>query len=443
MGADATDATEGMAVWPFPGFAAPVVERFARLRQQLLRVDRAHPWILDAAVTVLVFLAFGGPDLWRPAHSGGPHDPHIVLTQLSAPISLALQAGLLLPLLWRRRAPTVAFGVIAAVFLVQWLLGAGLRADVALLIALYSVALRARPAHLPWACAAAAVVMVPVAIRVASGALRWEVLFFLLSTVTAAVALGLVVRSRRAQLAALRERAAQLEIERDQRSRLAAATERTRVAREMHDIIGHNLSVIITVADGGAYAAETDPARGREALLLIGDAGRQALGELRRMLGVLRDRGTEQAPELEPQPGIADLESLFTRVRAAGTEVVYHSGGVLEGLDRGVQLMVYRIVQEALTNTLKHVGAGSRADVSIEADGTQLRIRVHDTGPRDGTAMSDSAGEGHGLAGMRERAALYGGTVTAGRASGGGWTVEAVLVLTDSAPLPNSAGGQP
>ncbi len=440
-----TDATTGIAIRSLPGFAAPVIERFARLRQRLLRLDRARPWILDAAVTAVVFLVFGGPDLWRPAHSGGPHDPQVVLTPLSAPIGLLLQAGLLLPLLWRRRAPTVAFGVIAAVFLVQWLLGAGLRADAALLIALYSVALRARPDRLLWSCVAAAAVMVPVAFRVAGGALRWEVLFFLLCAVTAAVALGLVVRSRRAQLVALRERAAQLEIERDQRSRLAAATERTRVAREMHDIIGHNLSVIITVADGGAYAAETDPERGREALLLIGDAGRQALGELRRMLGVLRERSTEPAetPELEPQPGITELETLFARVRAAGTEVVYHSGGVLDGLDRGVQLMAYRIVQEALTNTLKHVGPGSRADVTISADDAHLRISVRDTGRRDAAAGPAVPGEGHGLAGMRERAALYGGTVTAGPTSGGGWKVEAILDLTDNAPIPKSAGGQP
>ncbi|MGF6887328.1 signal transduction histidine kinase [Nocardia sp. GAS34] len=437
-----TDAEAGLAAWPIPGFAAPVIARLARLRQRLGRLDRAHPWIFDAAFTAVVFLIFGGPDFGGPAHSGGPHDPQIVLTQLSAPVTLALQAGLLLPLLWRRRAPSAAFGVIAAVFLLQWSLGAGLRADVALLIALYSVALRARPAHLPWVCAVAAAVLVPVALRVATGAvLRLEVLFFLLSTVTAAVALGLTVRSRRAQLAALRERAARLEIERDQRSRLATATERTRVAREMHDIIGHNLSVIITVADGGAYAAQSDPARGREALLLIGDAGRQALGELRRMLGVLRERGPEQdsAPELEPQPGIADLAALYARVRAAGTEVVYQSIGELDGLDRGVQLMAYRIVQEALTNTLKHVGPGSRADVTVGTDGDRLRIRVHDTGPRDGRTRPGSPGEGHGLAGMRERAALYDGTVTAGPAAGGGWTVEAVLDLD---PHPNSAGGQ-
>ena len=138
--------------------------------------------------------------------------------------------------------------------------------------------------------------MVLVAVRVSSAVSVWDALFFLLSTATAAVALGLMVRIRRAQLAGLRERAARLEIERDQRSRLAAATERARVAREMHDIVGHNLSVIITLADGGAYATDVAPERGKEALQLIGDTGRQALGELRRVLGVLREARTAREP---------------------------------------------------------------------------------------------------------------------------------------------------
>jgi signal transduction histidine kinase len=267
----------------------------------------------------------------------------------------------------------------------------------------------------------------------------WEALFFLLSAATAAVAIGFAIRVRRAQLASLRERAAQLEIERDQRSKLAAATERTRVAREMHDIIGHNLSVIITLADGGAYAAEVTPERSKQALRLVGDAGRQALGELRRMLGVLREQA--DALELNPQPGIADLEALCAGIRAAGPEVVYHSGGELDVLDRGVQLMAYRIVQEALTNSLKHAGPDTRIYVTVTVEGSRLRVRVQDTGPPDGARQpGPSPEEGQGLAGIRARAALYGGTVTAGPAPGGGWAVQATLDIT---PLPGSPGGQP
>jgi signal transduction histidine kinase len=389
-------------------------------------------------MTAAVFLLFCVPDLGR--NSGDPRGPRelpITFTHLPVAATLALQAGLLLPLLCRRRAPSAAFAVIALVFVLQWSLGVFLRADVALLVALYSVTLHGRLRHLPWACAAVVGLLVPVAVRVSTVVSVWEALFFLLSAATAAVALGFAVRIRRAQLASLRERAARLEIERDQRSKLATATERARVAREMHDIIGHNLSVIITLADGGAYAAEVTPDRGKEALRLVGDAGRQALGELRRMLGVLREQ--TDAPELNPQPRIADIEALCARIRAAGPEVTYHSGGELDALDRGVALMAYRIVQEALTNSLKHASPNTRIRVMLTVEGSQLRVRIQDTGRPDGTSQPEpSHEEGHGLAGMRERAALYGGFVTAGPAPGGGWTVQAILDVT---PLPGSSGG--
>ncbi|WP_328690090.1 Dyp-type peroxidase [Streptomyces phaeochromogenes] len=216
----------------------------------------------------------------------------------------------------------------------------------------------------------------------------------------------------------------------DQRSRLATATERTRVAREMHDIVGHNLSVIITLADAGSYAMDIAPERGRETLQLIGDTGRQALGELRRVLGVLREPGggPPGGPELSPQPGIADLEALCTKVRTAGLEVVYRTSGDVDALDSGVQLTAYRIVQEALTNTLKHADTDTRVRLAIVEKDTRLTIRVQDTGPA--TPSGPPNEEGHGLVGMRERAALYGGTVHAGPAAGGGWSVEAVFDLT-------------
>ncbi len=401
----------------------PLVARAVRLGRRLRRVDRAHPWLLDAAVVAVVGLLFGVPEF---AHYDDGRDPlPITFAQLPVAGTLALQAGLVLPLLWRRRAPSAAFGVIAAVFVLQWSLGVFLRADVALLVALYSVTLHGRVRHLPWVGLVTAGLLVPVAVRVSAVVSVWGALFFLISTGIAAVALGFAVRVRRAQLAGLRERAARLEVERDQRSRLATATERTRVAREMHDIIGHNLSVIISLADGGAYAAEASPERSREALRLVGESGRQALGELRRMLGVLREQaGT---PELHPQPGIADIAALCARLRAAGPEVVHRSGGELESVDRGVQLMAYRIVQEALTNTLKHAGPGTRVHVTVAVEGPGLRISVEDSGSPGGGR--GAPGEGHGLTGMRERAALYGGMLSAGPAPGGGWAVRAVIPL--------------
>ncbi|GAX51657.1 sensor histidine kinase [Streptomyces olivochromogenes] len=415
----------------------PLARGLSRLGRRLKQGDRNHPWVLDTGVIVIVALMFCVPDLVHD-DDGRRHAFDAQVTHLPWPVTVALQAGLVLPLLWRRRRPSLAFAVIAAVLLLQVALGVWLRADVALLIALYSLVLHGQLRRLPVACAVTAAALGLVALRLPSAVSVLDALFVLFSTITAAVALGLAVRIRRAQLAVLRDRATRLEIERDQRSKLAAAAERTRVAREMHDIVGHNLSVIITLADGGAYATDIAPERGKQALLLIGDTGRQALGELRRMLGVLREQTqTPAAPQLSPQPGIADIDALCARIRAAGPQVVYRTGGELDTLDRGVQLTVYRIVQEALTNALKHAGHDSRVELAVGVKDTRLHIDVHDSGRGDGTVRpGPSQEEGHGLAGMRERAALYGGTVSAGPAPGGGWTVRATLDLTPVAETP-------
>ncbi|MEU2717055.1 histidine kinase [Streptomyces sp. NPDC007205] len=416
----------------------PLVARLGRAGQRLRHADRARPWVLDTAVVILVFLLFCLPDLLHAVGViGGDGDGdgrrrfRLAFTRLPVAGMLALQAGLVLPLLWRRRAPAAAFGAVTAVFVLQWSLGAALRADVALFVALYSLTLHGRLRQLPWAGAVTAGALGLVAARVSAAVPVWDALFFLLSTATAALALGMVIRIRRAQLAALRDRAARLEIERDQRGRLAVAAERARVAREMHDIVGHNLSVIVTLADAGAYAAGAAPERGKEALHLIADTSRQALGELRRVLGVLREADAGPAePELSPQPGLTDIDTLCEGVRAAGLQVVYRTAGDIDSLDSGVQLTVYRIVQEALTNTLKHAGAGARADLAVVVEDTRLTITVHDSGPPAPAGPPRTANEeGHGLVGMRERAALYGGHVSASPA-GAGWTVRADLDLT-------------
>ncbi|WP_020556372.1 sensor histidine kinase [Embleya scabrispora] len=416
-----------------PLWSHPLVIRAARLGRRLRRADRAHPWALDAAIVMAVCLMFCVPDL---IHRNGPRELTGVFHSVPVAATVALQAGLVLPLLWRRRAPFPAFAAITAVFVLQWSIGVWLRTDVALLIALYSLALHGRLRRLPWAGLLLAAVPAVVAARLWAVVSVGEGLFFLFCAITAATALGFAVRIRRAQLAVLREHAARMEIERDQRSKLAAAGERTRVAREMHDIVGHNLSVMITLADGGAYAARVTPERGPEALDLIADTGRQALGELRRMLGALREQ--TDALELSPQPGMADLDALCSRIRAAGPQVEYRSTGDVAALDRGVQLAAYRIAQEALTNALKHAGPQTRARLALNVRKSRLRIHVQDTGPpTDDKRPTFAPEEGHGLAGMRERAALYGGTVVAGPRPGGGWTVQATLHL---APLPGPQG---
>lgn len=428
---------ETAAMWDHP-----LVRRVSWIGQRFRQTDRNHPWLLDAGLVVALIPVLCVPDL---ISQGRPQEIEIAFTSLPWPETVALQAGLLLPLLWRRRRPTLTFTAIVAVFLVQCALGVWLRAGAAVLIALYNLALRGRPRQLPVACAVLALALGLVALRLRGDVSLVDGLFFLCTTIVAAVALGLAVRVRRAQLAALHDRAARLEIERDQRSQLAAAAERTRVAREMHDIVGHNLSVIITLADGGARAADITPERGKQALLMIGDTGRQALGELRRTLGVLRDNHhTPETTQLSPQPRIADINSLCARIRAAGPQVVYRTSGELDSPDRGVQLTAYRIVQEALTNALKHAGRDTRIDLTVTARDMELRIDVQDTGPGPGAARPEQPrDQGQGLTGMRERAALCNGTITAGPAPGGGWAVRAALDLTPltGLPRPSHSGG--
>ncbi|WP_432889087.1 sensor histidine kinase [Kribbella sp. CA-245084] len=408
---------------PDPLWRHPLVLRFGRIGRRLRRADRARPWVVDTLVVIGAFLLFCLPDLIR---GGGPHELEGVFNQVPLGVMVAFQAGLILPLLLRRRAPMTAFVMTAAVFAAQWSLQVFLRADVALFIALYSLTLHSSLRRLLWACAITVAVLTLAVVQISAVASVPEAAFFLVCASTAAVALGLVVRIRRSQLAALRDRAAQLEIERDQRSMLAVAGERARVAREMHDILGHNLSVIIRLADGGAYAVRVNPDRSAQALTLIGETGREALNDLRRTLGALRDDAA--VPDLSPQPGIADVDGLCDRFRAAGPRVSYRTAGELPA-DRGLQLATYRIVQEALTNALKHAGPDTEARVSLEVVHQRLRIQVEDTGPAVGFEPAADSSDGQGLIGIRERAALYGGTVTTGRTRGGGWTVQTELEL--------------
>lgn len=342
-------------------------------------------------------------------------------------VLLLLHAGLALPLWWRRRAPAVAFSLIAVTCVTQWIISIWLPSGISLLLVLYSLALYGALKVLPWAAAVTIAGLGVAAFR--SGTDQpWIAVFFLVGTATAALALGLVFRIRRAYLAALEDRATRLQIEQDQRARLTAAAERSRVAREMHDIVGHNLAVIVGLADGAASLASSRPERSAEALNTIAGTARQALKELRRVLGVLRADSKET--ELAPQPALADLEALIERVRAAGTRITYRTSGSLAELSSGVQLTVYRIVQEALTNTLKHVGYRSSVRIFVEFQDGRVRVTITDTGaPSESAepppAVPDRHQAGHGIIGMRERAAMYGGTLAAGPRAGGGWSVDA------------------
>ncbi|MGW3230901.1 sensor histidine kinase [Kitasatospora sp. NPDC001095] len=242
---------------------------------------------------------------------------------------------------------------------------------------------------------------------------------------------GRLTRVRRAYLTELEDRAARLERERDAQSKVAVAAERARIARELHDVVAHNVSVMIVQADGAAYVLDNSPQQAKEALSTIASTGRQALVEMRRLLGVLRTADTK-AEEYVPQPGVEELPELLEQVRTAGLDVDYATSGQPRELPRGVELTVYRIVQEALTNVRKHGGPDVHARVAVDFGERELAVLVEDDG-RGSTdehlAAGGADGLGHGLIGMRERVGMVSGSLDVGPRPGGGFRIRAVLPL--------------
>jgi signal transduction histidine kinase len=249
--------------------------------------------------------------------------------------------------------------------------------------------------------------------------------YLLLATIVALCAaivfiawlLGGVIHRRRAEIEGVRERNRLLERERESETRLAADAERMRIAREMHDVIAHSLSVVIAQADGGRYAARTDPSAAVGVLETISQTGREALAQTRSLLGFLRS-DEDDSWSKSPLPGVGDIESLIADVRSAGLPV--SESGVADfdedRLPEGAALAVYRIVQEALTNVLKHAGSSARAHVSLQVEDRELVVRISDDGAGEAPEKDHNGNErarGHGIIGMKERAALYGGTLTA------------------------------
>ena len=240
------------------------------------------------------------------------------------------------------------------------------------------------------------------------------------AAVTWAIARAFVERSRHADH--LEERAAGLERAHAQ----AVAHERATIARELHDVIAHSVSVMTVQAGAARLLLDDDPPRARESLVAVEETGRQALGEMRRLLGILR--GDEHEADLAPQPGIADIDALVEHVRAAGLPVDVVIEGDPKRLPPGIDLAAYRVVQEALTNALKHAGA-ARAQVAIRYGERALELAVTNNGTVRGNGR-----RGHGLIGMRERVALYGGQFEAGPRPTGGYAVRASLPLETGAP---------
>ncbi len=351
--------------------------------------------------------------------------------------STAFSLALTLPLYLRRVRPATTFTLVAAVSALQAVVGLEpLWGQLAFPVALYSLARYGRPAQgwlgLATGIAAAGTASfvwtrsfnagVPAEFRSELTFGSYVPLFLSIGAiVVAAWALGAQGRVRAAYEATLLERGERLAAEAEQRAVMAAADERARIAREMHDVVAHGLSVIIVQADGARYAAEQDPRTAVDTLETVSAAGRDALGEMRRLLGLLR--GTSD-PALTPQPGLADLPDLLADHAAHGRLEV-RLPEPTPSVSDGVALTVFRLVQEALTNVRKHAGTDVTARVQVAAADDHLTVEVVD----DGHGAASGPGSGLGLVGMRERVEVHGGTVHVGPEPGGGWAVRARIPL--------------
>ncbi|TMD15816.1 MAG: sensor histidine kinase [Chloroflexi bacterium] len=389
-------------------------------------VGRLRPQTVDRLlVGVLLLLGLSTFVGLRAAGEG------VAGVRLHGPSVVVLAAALLLiqtvPLLWRRRRPSLVLLLVACAFGAKVLLGLNPGvAGLGLLIAMYSVAayeqLRLRLVFLVLAGCAflAGFVAFGISGNPRSFAITVPSLFFV-----AAWLIGDYLRTRRAYVAQLEERAARMEGERDQVRRLAADEERARIARELHDVVAHDVSVIAIQAGAARAVQASKPEASASALALIETTARQTLIELSQLLGVLRRSGGV-APERSPQPGMGQLGVLVEELRAAGLAVEVLVEGQSRPLPPAVDLSAYRILQEATTNVLKHARA-SRVEIRVQYSERVLALDVRDDGK--GRGEQQPASSGHGLIGMRERVALFGGELRAGPEPGGGFGVHARLPL--------------
>ena len=370
-------------------------------------------WAFDIGCALLAALAsLGTFSFAQRAHLAHP--------PLAVSVVVAVLTALVLSLRRVWPGPVFAVVVVMAAVLAQWPVRGAL-SPVALAIALYTVA-----ATLPRPAALVAAALAVAAELPAAGQGGWRdswlpVIYEVTAIATVLVA-GLYVSTRRAYLGALRDRAQRLEREHDQTSALAAAVERARIAREMHDSVAHHLTVIVALSDGALAAVTRSPAEASEAIRGVSSTAREALAETRRLLGVLRAGGGQELRQ--PLPGLSDLEGLFSRVRAAGLPVRYERSGPPGDTPPGVQLVIFRLVQEALTNTMKHAGPDASAAVRLRLAPGEVRVEVED----DGAGQAGVPGApGGGLTGMRERVGAFGGELTCGPRQPQGWRVAARL----------------
>ncbi|MGW7352364.1 sensor histidine kinase [Streptomyces sp. NPDC054784] len=399
---------------------------------------RRHPTWVDSFYAVLL-LAMSAA--WIIASTQADFEGAALGTKeqvAAVPVSLALSLVVAL----RRRLPermlvlACATGLVQLVTNVQVFVG-----NFAFLVIIFTVASRT----VPWASrlALAGAFLAPTiatfrwpspnqdAFEDALGAILMTACFVL------AWVMGDSLRTRQAYYKQLEERAARLEKEREAQAKVAVAAERARIARELHDVVAHNVSVMVVQADGAAYVLDTAPDQTRQALETISGTGRQALAEMRRLLGVLRTgEQSKESGEYVPQPGVEQLNELVDQVRGTGLTVAFEIQGTPRPLPSSVELTAYRIVQEALTNTRKHGGPRVGANVQLRYGDGELALLAEDDGrgaQRDVYEDGGTDGLGHGLIGMRERVGMVGGNLEAGPRPGGGFRICAVLPLK-SAP---------
>jgi signal transduction histidine kinase len=369
------------------------------------RLDR----LVAAGLAVL-----GQIELWASTAVPGPK-------WVAAPLMLLLTGSVAV----RRRRP-LAVGLLALVTFMVLILVAGSVTAVAVgvswMCAVYGLAVWTETRGFLLACGVLAATSVAAQLR-PEGSVS-DAVFFVVVPLLAMLIARRAVRDRQLQAEALAARAEVLERDRELRAQEAVAEERARIARELHDLVAHNVSVMVIQAGAERHALGQEQVSTREALTSIEQAGRQALAEARRLLAMLRRAGDDE--ELEPQPSVERIDVLVEQVQRAGLPVSLEVVGERVPLPAGVDLCAYRVVQEGLTNTLKHAGP-AHAEVVLRYAPESLDVEVRDDGP--GVANANGDGSGHGLIGMRERVALYGGRIETGPRVGGGFEVRAHLPL--------------
>ena len=391
------------------------------MQRLVARVRALDPTRADALLAAVLWAAGVAQVLVNPHNQ----DVAIVLPAITVIAVL---------LAFRRRWPVpVAFGIAVTIAVAQPLghvLDNMTGAVCPFLIAFYTAGSRVvdvRRTVLIWA--GLSVILVSTAVTLPSNASPGDWSFIPLVAVGGPLLAGRLVGGQSRLSAALREKNAQLEIEREERARAAVADERARVARELHDVVAHSVSVMVVQAGAARSVMHTDRARAAAAFASVETVGRDALVEMRRLLGMLRPE--DEPAQRAPQPGLARLEDLVGRARAAGLDVKLSVSGERPPLAAGLDLAAYRVLQEALTNALKHA-SGARVSVVVEYSPYELSASVVDDGRR-GAASPVVDGSGHGITGMRERVALYGGALTAGPTATGGFSVNVRFPLVQEA----------